>query len=323
MKFKRFISILFVFLQTAGMIWMAPTALASSLHLVSVGDSIPNGYGLADPETAYPVLLANRLAATADFLTEDGKTSTGMLADLKKTNYKSAIRQADVVLLSIGGNDFLSLLSYTEISEFFRGNPEGLYQLANGGVAILSENFPKILGKIRTLNKDAVIVIQTVFNPYAVFQAFTVLGIELSSFMDTQIERLNDIIRSYAEEEKGIYLCDVHDQFQNAKDDSFVNAAANPLNLDPHPSLRGHQAIADGIWEVLLKAGIAHPDDKGAFLQEIMQPEEKEPKSEPLPQDRNQTNVEQDPALLYKIGGGALLGLIVLGILFDLSKRRK
>ena len=255
------------------------------ITFVSLGDSIPNGYGLTDQELAYPALLVQRMDANGIFLSRDGITSGGILSALRSGSYTQALADADVVTLSVGGNDFLSNLNFDAFFSFLQGDTSKLQEIANVGVEALSENFPKIVEKIKELSPNAILILQTVYNPYMAFSTVAAGNTVFSDYVDTQIQRLNAIITSYAEEERGIYLCDVYKAFSTSADMTLVNATPDPLMIDPHPSLRGHQCIADTMWQLFTALDIADEDGLGDFLKPL---DKVEDPPQDLPQDAPQ-----------------------------------
>lgn len=97
---------------TGGALWAAdaPTsnaAQASAGRIVILGDSITAGYGL-EPEQAYPALLQEKIAAAGLPFTVvnagvSGDTTAGGLRRLDWT----LAREADVLIVALGGNDGL------------------------------------------------------------------------------------------------------------------------------------------------------------------------------------------------------------------------
>jgi lysophospholipase L1-like esterase len=89
----------------------AQGAVRSTLHVVALGDSDTTGSG--DPTGVgwvgrYAHLLRQRLGLTVTVknLARDGKTSSALLADVRKDRAtRSAVKRADILLLGIGGAD--------------------------------------------------------------------------------------------------------------------------------------------------------------------------------------------------------------------------
>lgn len=82
-------------------------------RLVALGDSITRGYGLAEDEKSYVEILTEEGNFKSNNFAVNGRTSTVLLEDLQKPSEKerSALEQANYIVISIGGNDMLYLLN--------------------------------------------------------------------------------------------------------------------------------------------------------------------------------------------------------------------
>lgn len=73
--------------------------------------ALARGYGLEAPETeAFPSLFAAENGYTLTNLAEAGETSGSLLAKLENAEMAEALSTADVITLTIGGNDMLAAL---------------------------------------------------------------------------------------------------------------------------------------------------------------------------------------------------------------------
>ena len=89
----------------------AAMAEETQVRYVAIGDSISSGYGLEVPETeAFPSLIAQDNGYTLTNLAEAGETSGSLLAKLENAEMAEALSTADVITLTIGGNDMLAAL---------------------------------------------------------------------------------------------------------------------------------------------------------------------------------------------------------------------
>ena len=90
----------------------------NATKLVSLGDSIPNGYLLKDEEDSFD----NRLADTLDLDFYEhsyiGMRSDDLLRDLDIDEVKDNIKDADIIIINIGSNDLLDLFDYLDLSNF-------------------------------------------------------------------------------------------------------------------------------------------------------------------------------------------------------------
>lgn len=84
-------------------------------HIVILGDSISNGYGLKEGEYSYGEILADYTGAKVDNLAVAGNTSEKLVYRLSvdaATPEYNALKNADVVVISIGANDMMSYASH-------------------------------------------------------------------------------------------------------------------------------------------------------------------------------------------------------------------
>ena len=88
-----------------------------ALKIVSLGDSIPNGYLLDDSNQSYDNLLANTLNADFYEYSYIGMRSDELLSELDNEELKKNISEADIILINIGANDLLDLLDYADLSK--------------------------------------------------------------------------------------------------------------------------------------------------------------------------------------------------------------
>ena len=229
---------------------------------VALGDSICRGYGLKDPETQrYSSLIGKQTGCTVYNYGVDGQTEA-QLIDFLRNGKAEALAKADVVSVSIGGNNLLHVLSSLLLSLVGKFDPkdpgaalqvdaEDLFAAVDDAIAAFEQQLPELIDLIGEQTPNAKILFQTVYNPY---RSFTLLPLRLngrtmtlSALANECVYRLNEIIRDGALQ-YGYTVCDVYDAFeQNA--DQLVNASLSKINFDPHPNAEGHAVIA----EVLLK----------------------------------------------------------------------
>lgn len=151
---KRLIAAL---LSLCMLLGMAPlSALAAQPVYVALGDSISTGYGL-DPEKAEPSFveqIAEQQELSMTMLAEDGETTASLLEKLADADgaVAKALEKADVVTLTIGGNDFMNAL-YEYMAD--------AYNAANS-TSFTAEQFKQALeGKNEELEQAAALDIVT------------------------------------------------------------------------------------------------------------------------------------------------------------------
>ena len=114
---KRFLRILLTTLLVTGLI--PTTTLASPpLKVLALGDSITTGYGLANAEAScFTALLGDDYTVTNKAL--NGNTVTGIAMQLQTDAiHTQTIAAADVITITVGGNDIMALL-YANIAELY------------------------------------------------------------------------------------------------------------------------------------------------------------------------------------------------------------
>ena len=216
-----------------------------------------------------------------DGLTSEGLDSMlkEAAADTSSELYK-AIQSAYIIDITIGGNDLLKAL-FESLSTAFgisEVNSETLESLKNEFLSLtegstdtdvlaklrllvdtlneaktqiepiakeFSENLSSIIKQLKEINADAVIIVQTIPNPYAHMVP------QIADTADSGVCAINNVITE-KEAELGYKTADVYTVFKQA-DSVLTNASAPETYLDPHPNKYGHSLIAD---VVLKTAGI-------------------------------------------------------------------
>lgn len=256
----------------------AAMAEETQVRYVAIGDSISSGYGLEVPETeAFPSLIAQDNGYTLTNLAEAGETSVSLLAKLENAEMAEALSTADVITLTIGGNDMLAALfdylaettggqmTAQEILMLFMGQGENAdlttlapllqsmtafpqSEQATEALTCFGENFASLLAKIKGLNPDATLVVATQYNPYSHLDG-TALGGAVTgiiSAFDAGVTALNLQIQTLATA-AGCDVADVCSTFkaENTAVNPLCNATLSPgVNMDIHPNAAGHAVIA-------------------------------------------------------------------------------
>ena len=159
---KKLIAVILAALILAGSFGLTAFAARQTRYLV-LGDSIAYGSGLSNSkEAVYGKIVADTNGYEYENYAVPGHTTENLLSRMENETVKEAIGKADIVNISIGGNNFLlgninSLLYDGIVAEDYTRFDE------------LAENFykdlEKIVNVIRSSNKSALIIIQTIYNP--------------------------------------------------------------------------------------------------------------------------------------------------------------
>lgn len=206
------------------------------LHIVAAGDSLTQGVGDSTNSGGYIPYLAEHLEsektirnANFDNFGVRGNRSDQLLKRLENKNVQSSLGEADIIILTIGGNDLMKV-----VKENFSNLRLNQFQI---GQKEFAEQLQEILTAIRKQNQEAPIVLVGLYNPF------------YNWFAD--VEEMNQIVDEWNVESNSIvgmdgnaYFVDIHD--------IFLNNEENLLYTDYfHPNDRGYQLIADRIYGLL------------------------------------------------------------------------
>lgn len=198
--------------------------------ILIIGDSI--GSGVGDGEMSG---LGERYLALLDEDNDDDETLTNLsvsgydssqLVDLIKSGENNAtISNADLIIISIGGNDLNSLA--------FQRNLD-LPVAFEETLTTYLDNMDAIITDIRTLNPEAQVALIGLYNPYSVIVP------ELTSYL----LEWNDETRAIVESDPGSTYIPTYDLFQNHLSDYLY------VDLF-HPNEEGYQAIAQQLYALV------------------------------------------------------------------------
>ncbi|MBQ6020956.1 MAG: hypothetical protein IJL26_12355 [Clostridia bacterium] len=213
-------------------------AATDKTRYVVLGDSIAYGSGLSNPrEAVYGRIVADTDGFAYENYAVPGHTTANLLHRMENETVAESIRKADIVNISIGGNNFLlgnlgGLLydgivktDYTKFDEIAKG---------------FSDDLHEIVGRLRDLNPDAAIVLQTIYNPQTSY---------VGDVYQNGADRINGKMFEFAEENPGeIIIADV----ASALTDPDTDFAEDRI----HPSAAGNEKIARCILQTLYDNGL-------------------------------------------------------------------
>ena len=295
---KRLIAAL---LSLCMLLGMAPlSVLAAQPVYVALGDSISTGYGL-DPENgessfAEQIAEQQEQELSLTMLAQDGETTASLLAKLADADGEvaKALETADVVTLTIGGNDFMNALyeymakaynqaystSFTaeQFKQALEGKNEELEQatalafvtqkisgFAPGASTLLTQletALNKIASGIRR-HTEAPVVVATQYNPYR-FAADELKPFE--QVMPDKVAAAQAIADAFdimlalmnekikALEEQEGFFAADVFSAFDGAQQNPCNASFLPSNLDFHPNALGHTLMAQTVGEVVKSA---------------------------------------------------------------------
>ena len=239
-----FISVLMVVTSTITMF-----AETKKDYLAVIGDSIAYGLGIENKDDIYGNIVANERDYTLTNDAVNGYTTTDVLNLVEKNDKaKIHLKQAETIVISVGGNDFLQLrnnLDFTEILEVIEKGKDS--KMIKNMLKTVKQNLRSIHENIRELNPKAKIVLQTVYNPFlGQSDKFTEL---LCQLVEMFREDYTQIYFDEAKTDSNMVIADVEKTFR-----TYSNSTGNTSLVQNdyiHPSVKGHRIIADLVEETM------------------------------------------------------------------------
>lgn len=284
-RFKYLFFIICMFIAGTVTYTMCTNAGSSKTTYVALGDSIAAGYGLegysggeeAPPADSYQSLVSKFLGTSPVNYAVTGDDSTDCIELLNSGKADEALSNAGIITLSIGSNDLLGPFiriiketfgitedgkgtDYSLIEDYYSGFKDAsftdLLAVANGladkvkdneelhaKAQAFAVNFNEIINILKEKAPQAVIYVTNIYNP---FKDVMVVG----SLADTYINELNSAFK----DNSGDYtLIDTYSLFakENLSNVKFDISDLDNINLDPHPSKKGHDKIASAILNAI------------------------------------------------------------------------
>ena len=266
---------------------LLPTAALAqdTVNYVALGDSITTGYGLGDAPSFAEIVAEKQGYTLNDRLAADGTTSAELpiLVEMGR----EAIVSADLITITIGGNDLMEALYQYLTAQYNTAHPDAAIteqdlqeKLMAGDFTLLTfaagviggfansenatealtrveENLTTAVTEIKQLNQDARIIVANQYNPYSKIDN-SMFSSVVEAF-EAGVDALNQSISS-----TGYEVADVYTAFDTAEQNpcnASVTAEFPPsINLDFHPNAYGHELIADVILDLL--EGWTPPEDE-------------------------------------------------------------
>ena len=141
--------------------FVTASAVTDKPFYLVLGDSIAYGSGLGNPtEACYGKIVADTNNYEYVNYSVPGHTTTNLIARLGQSEVVEALQKADIISISIGGNDFLMNNLYGLMYDAMVAGDLLRFDEIGKGVY---KNLSVIIGKIRALNADAVILMQNLY----------------------------------------------------------------------------------------------------------------------------------------------------------------
>lgn len=248
--------------------------------MLFLGDSIAAGYGLEGYTASdvyncpsYPNILAEEYKAELDGecghtmvnRAVSGMTSEQLLELIRSGETDRDLRDADAVIVSIGGNDMLDIMldvlsscGVSESGEFdinnfsLFGAASAIYNMG-GRIDTALAGFEKNLSDISAeLNErsDAEIYIQTLYNPLEYYSDIQVAV----DFSWEKLDMFNNMIYRHSQDPgNGYHVAEVAERFRGHNGE-----LTNIAKFDIHPNPEGHKVIAEVVDTALRGTGFSY-----------------------------------------------------------------
>ena len=268
-SFLSFITVIMIFsLNAAAQTEYQEIKTDTPPEMLFLGDSIATGYGLdgynggKENCESYANMLADKYAnqlkgkckTSMKNSAIDGQTSGELLSGLHNGIYDEDLRNSDAIIISIGGNDLLTVL-WDFVSDNFNINfndsdienqennlnfTQVIQSITSLGSKIDSnlKSFDSNLAQIAKYIKnksDGIIIIQTLYNPFDQFGQE-----QVKEFISHKIKALNSSIETHKNDAEAEYIvADVYSEFYGKG-----NELTRINSMDIHPNQQGHKVIA-------------------------------------------------------------------------------
>ena len=232
---KKTISVLLVFCLLFACALPAMAADGAKNYVV-LGDSIAQGSGLYNSDqAAYGRIVADTNGYNYANYGVNGQRSWDLIEQLKTEPVAFAVSQADIVSLSIGGNDYLQ----QNLPKIFADVAQGDYKIINDIQNNFRGYFAEIVAMLKAANPEVALFVQTLYNPR--YDA-------LRDFYGLATERINGVITDYLAEHPGaFYLVDTVPVMEGHPEYIAVDTI--------HPSAVGNVALARLVLQRLYEEG--------------------------------------------------------------------
>ena len=219
---------------------------AQEINYLALGDSLTRGVGDEQKNYGYTVRLQDELekwpmikSVDLDNRGKNGRRSDQLLALLQKGHYDEELEKADLITITLGGNDAMKIVK----NHLFSLNK----QLFNNELPQFIERYNEILNEIRTRNPDVPIVIIGFYNPFSII-------VDEDTPFEPIITEWNDEIENLANED--VNACFVH------IDDLFTSNEDMVYHVDFfHPNATGYERMTNRIVETMQSCNIEQMSD--------------------------------------------------------------
>ena len=238
---KKLIAIILTVTFCIGIISVSASA-KEKLNYLLLGDSIAEGFGITNPdEASYGKIIADTNGYNYKNDAIMGRNSVGLVNHLTNDEeYINDVKWADIISVSIGGNDFLLDHAALLIVEGIIFNDYSKFAKIG---ATFYENFSKSMDRIHEINPNAKILVQLLYTSWTFDFA--------RKPYKQAAKRINDAIIKYVEENpQNICVVDTSEVFDGRRDCISTDTI--------HPNAQGNIELAKAVQSKLCEIGLAN-----------------------------------------------------------------
>ena len=238
---KKIIAIILTVTFCIGIISVSASA-KETLNYLLLGDSIAEGFGITNPdEASYGKIIADTNGYNYKNDAIMGRNSVGLVNHLTNDEeYINDVKWADIISVSIGGNDFLLDHAALLIVEGIIFNDYSKFDKIG---ETFYENFSKSMDRIHEINPNAKILVQLLYTSWTFDFA--------RKPYKQAAKRINDAIIKYVEENpQNICVVDTSEVFDGRRDCISTDTI--------HPNAQGNIELAKAVQSKLCEIGLAN-----------------------------------------------------------------
>lgn len=238
---KKIIAIILTVTFCVGIISVSASA-KEKLNYLLLGDSIAEGFGITNPdEASYGKIIADTNGYNYKNDAIMGRNSVGLVNHLTNDEeYINDVKWADIISVSIGGNDFLLDHAALLIVEGIIFNDYSKFDKIG---ETFYENFSKSMDRIHEINPNAKILVQLLYTSWTFDFA--------RKPYKQAAKRINDAIIKYVEENpQNICVVDTSEVFDGRRDCISTDTI--------HPNAQGNIELAKAVQSKLCEIGLAN-----------------------------------------------------------------
>ncbi len=246
---KKLIAIILTVTFCIGIISVSASA-KEKLNYLLLGDSIAEGFGITNPdEASYGKIIADTNGYNYKNDAIMGRNSVGLVNHLTNDEeYINDVKWADIISVSIGGNDFLLDHAALLIVEGIIFNDYSKFDKIG---ETFYENFSKSMDRIHEINPNAKILVQLLYTSWTFDFA--------RKPYKQAAKRINDAIIKYVEENpQNICVVDTSEVFDGRRDCISTDTI--------HPNAQGNIELAKAVQSKLCEIGLANTAELVLFV---------------------------------------------------------